>query len=134
MDSAGASSLHAFWSLAQCTSPFVPMFAAVFVDEQWHGKIMLRHCCICRATKKQGGSTKNKKDSLPKYLGTKMSDGQLAFPGQVLVTQRGTKFHPGRNVGVVSALCHQCGGSSIEANIDKQAGCIMPDSLPALGV
>lgn len=54
-----------------------------------------------RATKKQGGSTKNKKDSQPKYLGTKMSDGQLAFPGQVLVKQRGTRFHPGHNVGMV---------------------------------
>jgi large subunit ribosomal protein L27 len=59
-------------------------------------------CYICRrATKKQGGSTKNKKDSQPKYLGTKMSDGQLAFPGQMLVKQRGTKFHPGHNVGMV---------------------------------
>eukprot|EP00882_Tetradesmus_deserticola_P008816 GHRQ01009300.1.p1 GENE.GHRQ01009300.1~~GHRQ01009300.1.p1 ORF type:complete len:194 (+),score=27.94 GHRQ01009300.1:46-582(+) len=52
------------------------------------------------ATKKQGGSTKNKKDSQPKYLGTKMSDGQIAFPGQMLVKQRGTKFHPGHNVGM----------------------------------
>lgn len=64
----------------------------------------------CRATKKQGGSTKNKKGSLPKYLGTKMSDGQLAFPGQVLVTQRGTKFHPGYNVGLVSCASAQCSG------------------------
>jgi hypothetical protein len=61
-----------------------------------------------RATKKQGGSTKNKKGSLPKYLGAKMSDGQLAFPGQVLVTQRGTNFHPGHNVGVVSFLLGCC--------------------------
>lgn len=55
-----------------------------------------------RATKKQGGSTKNKKDSQPKHLGVKMSGGQLAFPGQMLVKQRGTRFHPGHNVGMVS--------------------------------
>jgi ribosomal protein L27 len=61
-----------------------------------------------RATKKQGGSTKNKKGSLPKYLGAKMSGGQLAFPGQVLVTQRGTNFHPGHNVGVVSCPSDCC--------------------------
>lgn len=68
----------------------------------------------CRATKKQGGSTKNKKDSQPKYLGTKMSDGQLAFPGQVLVTQRGTRFHPGHNVGKVGtrSAC-KCGFSGV---------------------
>jgi ribosomal protein L27 len=53
------------------------------------------------ATKKQGGSTKNKKDSKPKYLGTKMSDGALAFPGQLLVKQLGTRFMPGHNVGMV---------------------------------
>jgi large subunit ribosomal protein L27 len=64
--------------------------------------LLLFAACV-RATKKQGGSTKNKKDSQPKYLGTKMSDGQLAFPGQMLVKQRGTKFHPGHNVGMVRA-------------------------------
>lgn len=62
----------------------------------------------CRATKKQGGSTKNKKGSQPKYLGTKMSNGQLAFPGQIVVKQRGTNFHPGHNVGVVSRSSKQC--------------------------
>ncbi|WIA31499.1 hypothetical protein OEZ86_002392 [Tetradesmus obliquus] len=59
---------------------------------QWQGRRW--------ATKKQGGSTKNKADSQPKYLGAKMSHGQLAFPGQMLVKQRGTKFHPGHNVGM----------------------------------
>lgn len=55
------------------------------------------------ATKKQGGSTKNKADSRPKYLGAKMSDGQLAFPGQILVRQRGLKIKAGDGVGVVRA-------------------------------
>lgn len=56
------------------------------------------------ATKKQGGSTKNKPDSRPKHLGTKMSDGQLAFPGQILVRQRGLKIRAGEGVGVVRTL------------------------------
>jgi ribosomal protein L27 len=66
--------------------------------------LMRDNLCVLphRATKKQGGSTKNKKDSQPKHLGVKMSGGQLAFPGQMLVKQRGTKFHPGYNVGMVS--------------------------------
>lgn len=55
-----------------------------------------------RATKKQGGSTKNKADSNPKYLGAKMSDGQIAFPGQIIVRQRGLRFKAGEGVGVVS--------------------------------
>jgi len=55
------------------------------------------------ATKKQGGSTRNKADSKPKYLGTKMSDGQIAFPGQIIVRQRGLRFKAGSGVGVVSS-------------------------------
>jgi ribosomal protein L27 len=53
------------------------------------------------ASKKQGGRTKNKKDSQPKHLGVKMSGGQLIFPGQIIVRQRGQKFRPGHNVGMV---------------------------------
>ncbi|KAI8467597.1 MAG: ribosomal L27 protein-domain-containing protein [Monoraphidium minutum] len=52
------------------------------------------------ATKKQGGSTKNKADSNPKYLGAKMSDGQIAFPGQIIMRQRGLRFKAGEGVGV----------------------------------
>jgi len=50
------------------------------------------------ATKKAGGAVKTGRDSNPKYLGLKVGDGQLVFPGMVLVRQRGTKFLPGKNV------------------------------------
>jgi large subunit ribosomal protein L27 len=47
------------------------------------------------AHKKGLGSSKNGRDSNPKYLGVKMFDGQLAQPGNIIVRQRGTRFHPG---------------------------------------
>jgi large subunit ribosomal protein L27 len=50
------------------------------------------------AKTKAAGATKLGRDSLPKYLGVKLSHGQLAKPGQILVRQRGTKFFPGKNV------------------------------------
>lgn len=52
------------------------------------------------ASKKQGGSTQNNKDSNPKYLGVKLYGGQHCIPGNIIVRQRGTKFHPGKNVGM----------------------------------
>ena len=51
------------------------------------------------AHKKAGGSTKNGRDSNPKYLGVKRYAGQLVTAGSILVRQRGTKFHAGTNVG-----------------------------------
>ncbi|PIS13538.1 MAG: 50S ribosomal protein L27 [Candidatus Tagabacteria bacterium CG09_land_8_20_14_0_10_41_14] len=48
---------------------------------------------------KAKGSTKNVRDSKPKYLGVKLYDGQTAKPGSVLVRQRGNKVWPGKNVG-----------------------------------
>ena len=47
------------------------------------------------AHKKGLGSSKNGRDSNPKYLGVKMFDGQLAKPGNIIVRQRGTRFRPG---------------------------------------
>ena len=52
------------------------------------------------ATKKAGGSTRNGRDSNPKMLGVKKFGGQQVKAGQILVRQRGTQFHPGRNVGL----------------------------------
>ena len=52
------------------------------------------------AHKKGGGSTKNGRDSISKRLGVKLFGGQLAKAGNIIVRQRGTKFHPGRNVGM----------------------------------
>jgi len=51
------------------------------------------------AHKKGGGSTKNGRDSASKRLGTKRGDGQFVLAGNILVRQRGTKIHPGTNVG-----------------------------------
>lgn len=50
------------------------------------------------AHRKAGGSAKNLRDSNPKYLGTKLYDGQQAQAGAVIVRQRGTKILPGQNV------------------------------------
>ncbi|HLP44012.1 MAG TPA: 50S ribosomal protein L27 [Candidatus Nanoarchaeia archaeon] len=52
------------------------------------------------ATKKAGGSTKNGRDSNPKYLGIKVNAGEHAEAGAVLVRQRGTEIIPGRNIGM----------------------------------
>lgn len=51
------------------------------------------------AHKKGVGSTRNGRDSNPQYLGVKRYGGQPVKAGGILVRQRGTKFHPGRNVG-----------------------------------
>ena len=51
------------------------------------------------AHKKGGGSTNNGRDSNPKYLGVKRYGGETVTTGTIIVRQRGTKIHPGRNVG-----------------------------------
>ena len=52
------------------------------------------------ATKKGGGSSKNGRDSESKRLGVKKFGGQQVVAGNIIVRQRGTKFHPGANVGL----------------------------------
>ena len=52
------------------------------------------------AHKKAGGSSRNGRDSNPKYLGVKKFGGQTVVGGNILVRQRGTKFYPGTNVGM----------------------------------
>ena len=52
------------------------------------------------AHKKAGGSTRNGRDSNPKFLGVKAYGGQRVSAGSIIVRQRGTKFHPGENVGI----------------------------------
>lgn len=54
------------------------------------------------AHKKGVGSTRNGRDSNAQRLGTKRSDGQFVLAGNILVRQRGTKLHPGSNVGIGS--------------------------------
>ena len=48
---------------------------------------------------KGGGSTRNGRDSAAQRLGVKIFDGQVVRPGTIIVRQRGTRFHPGDNVG-----------------------------------
>ena len=50
------------------------------------------------AHKKSSGTTKNTRDSNPKYLGVKLFDGQTAKAGSIIIRQRGNKFYPGKNV------------------------------------
>jgi len=52
------------------------------------------------AHKKAGGSSRNGRDSGGQRLGIKRFDGELVTPGHILVRQKGTKIHPGRNVGL----------------------------------
>jgi len=60
---------------------------------------MLRLNLSFFAHKKGVGSSKNGRDSASKRLGAKRSDGQIIRAGNILFTQRGTKIHPGNNVG-----------------------------------
>ncbi len=52
------------------------------------------------ATKKSGGTSKNLRDSQPKYLGVKKADGSKVAVGEVIVRQRGTRIEAGKNVGI----------------------------------
>lgn len=51
------------------------------------------------AKKRSGGSSKNGRDSKPKYLGVKKFGGELLNAGGIILRQRGTRMHPGHNVG-----------------------------------
>ena len=52
------------------------------------------------AHKKAGGSSKNGRDSNPNFLGVKRFGGQKVNAGEIIIRQRGTKFHPGKNVSI----------------------------------
>ena len=52
------------------------------------------------ATKKAGGSSRNGRDSAGRRLGVKKYGGQIVFPGNIIVRQRGTKINPGSHVGM----------------------------------
>jgi len=51
------------------------------------------------ATSKSGGSTQNGRDSISKRLGVKLYEGQKVSGGEIIIRQRGTKYHPGTSVG-----------------------------------
>ena len=61
---------------------------------------MIRKNLQLFAQKKRVGSTRNGRDSESKRLGVKRADGQQVLAGNILVRQRGTKIHPGNNVGI----------------------------------
>lgn len=52
------------------------------------------------SSKKGVGSSRNGRDSKPKYLGVKIYGGQTVISGNIIIRQRGTKFRPGNNVGI----------------------------------
>ncbi len=52
------------------------------------------------AHKKAGGSSRNGRDTEGRRLGVKKSGGQAVIPGNIILRQRGTKYHPGENVGI----------------------------------
>ena len=52
------------------------------------------------ATKKAGGSSCNGRKTIGRRLGVKKFGGQSVIPGNIIIRQRGTKFHPGHNVGI----------------------------------
>ena len=52
------------------------------------------------AHKKAGGSSRNGRDSAGRRLGVKKFGGEIVIPGNIIIRQRGTKFHPGTNVGM----------------------------------
>jgi large subunit ribosomal protein L27 len=52
------------------------------------------------AHKKAGGSSKNGRDSAGRRLGVKKFGGELVIPGNIIIRQRGTTWHPGQNVGI----------------------------------
>ena len=64
---------------------------------------LLQPCLIMQmrwATKKSGGSTSNTRSSKPKYLGFKQQNGPAVIPGNIILRQRGTQWHPGTGVGI----------------------------------
>jgi large subunit ribosomal protein L27 len=83
------------------------------------------------AQKKGGGSTRNGRDSKPKMLGVKVFGGQAISAGSIIVRQRGTKFHAGRNVGVgkdhtLFALVDGTVGFDVKGALNRQTVSVTP--------
>ena len=88
------------------------------------------------AQKKGGGSTRNGRDSQPKMLGVKKFGGEVINAGSIIVRQRGTRFHPGTNVGVgkdhtLFALVHGQVSFGIKGALSKQTVSVTPVATPA---
>ena len=83
------------------------------------------------AQKKGGGSTRNGRDSKPKMLGVKKFGGELVSAGAIIVRQRGTKFHPGTNVGLgkdhtLFALVDGHVSFAVKGSLNKQTVSVTP--------
>ena len=83
------------------------------------------------AQKKGGGSTRNGRDSKPKMLGVKAFGGEAISAGAIIVRQRGTKFHPGANVGIgkdhtLFALTAGSVSFSVRGALNKQTVSVTP--------
>ena len=83
------------------------------------------------AQKKGGGSTRNGRDSQPKMLGVKVFGGQQVSAGAIIVRQRGTKFHPGTNVGIgkdhtLFALADGAVSFQIKGALNRQTVVVTP--------
>jgi large subunit ribosomal protein L27 len=83
------------------------------------------------AQKKGGGSTRNGRDSQPKMLGVKVFGGQQVSAGAIIVRQRGTKFHPGTNVGIgkdhtLFALADGAVSFKIKGALNRQTVVVTP--------
>ncbi len=86
------------------------------------------------ASKKAGGSTKNGRDSNPKMLGVKVFGGEAIRCGSIIVRKRGTKFHPGKNVGLgrdhtLYALCD--GVVQFQQHTDRTKIAVLPAAAEA---
>ena len=83
------------------------------------------------AQKKGGGSTRNGRDSQPKMLGVKKFGGEVINAGSIIVRQRGTRFHPGTNVGIgkdhtLFALVDGSVSFSIKGSLNKHTVNVTP--------
>ncbi len=83
------------------------------------------------AQKKGGGSTRNGRDSQPKMLGVKKFGGEVINAGSIIVRQRGTKFHPGTNVGIgkdhtLFALVNGQVSFAIKGSLNKHTVSVTP--------
>ena len=88
------------------------------------------------AQKKGGGSTRNGRDSQPKMLGVKKFGGEVINAGSIIVRQRGSRFHPGTNVGIgkdhtLFALIDGQVSFAIKGALSKQTVSVTAVATPA---
>ena len=88
------------------------------------------------AQKKGGGSTRNGRDSQPKMLGVKKFGGEVINAGSIIVRQRGTRFHPGVNVGIgkdhtLFALVDGSVSFAVKGALNKHTVNVMPVAVAA---